>query len=774
MAFNIIKNQEDLHSRLQKAHSNYKKSPRVRITKAYVQTRINTLDGLLKEFMDNHKQLIQIVVPEQIKSFPYFEEDICDSFQEIYTEYMTDLKEKLEQFESSTCRENQAKAHSVDVIKLPRIQLPSFSGKYSEWQTFYDLFCSVIHNNEKLSPAQKLHYLKSSIVGEPLNLIGNYSTTDLNYEEAWNQLVKRYNNKRYNSNAILKTLFSQKTISESSSAIKQLLDTTTSCLKALDNMGISTASWDSIVIYLTVSKIDLETHKQWENHINNLSDDLPTWSQFVEFLEGRFRSLEMVETGKQLPKPSFQVKKHVPKTFHAAVQENIKKTEFSCPLCGENHYINLCKQFRLRTVQQRRDFALSKGLCYNCLQTTHVVNKCRQSTCCKKCGRRHNTLLHIEREGSDTHINNVLEEVQNGEENPVPSTSIVANFAKHQGHNRPVLLATAVVKAQSRSGNRSILRVLLDQGSQASFITEAAAQLLNLKKISVNNNVSGLGDGQMHVKYLVILYLESRHNPECLIRVNAYVLRSLTDMLPCDRIDLPDWKELSTLELADPGYTVPGKIDLLVGAEVYSDILLDGLIKQPKGKLIAQNTAFGWVLSGKMSDTYSTANITSLHLQVKQEDGYLKRFWEIEAEPDRIQKRLSVEEQMCENLYEATTTRNENGRFIATLPFKNKDPECQYGQSMDIAMKRLVSLERRLSNNFWLREEYTKVIEEYLTLGYMSRVAEDDVDNSTAVYLPHHAVVRDDKETTKVRGVFSASSKADFMEATSRHACGTL
>lgn len=36
---------------------------------------------------------------------------------------------------------------------------------------------------------------------------------------------------------------------------------------------------------------------------------------------------------------------------------------------------------------------------------------------------------------------------------------------------------------------------------------------------------------------------------------------------------------------------------------------------------------------------------------------------------------------------------------------------------------------------------------------------ETDAKRSEAVYLPHHAVVREDKTTTKVRVVFVASSK---------------
>ncbi|XP_045541437.1 uncharacterized protein LOC123722922 [Papilio machaon] len=54
-----------------------------------------------------------------------------------------------------------------------------------------------------------------------------------------------------------------------------------------------------------------------------------------------------------------------------------------------------------------------------------------------------------------------------------------------------------------------------------------------------------------------------------------------------------------------------------------------------------------------------------------------------------------------------------------------------------------------------MKKEYVKVIDEYLDLGHMEKV--DDKETTDAVYLPHHAVVRNDKLTTKVRVVFDAS-----------------
>ncbi|CAG9102629.1 unnamed protein product [Plutella xylostella] len=80
-------------------------------------------------------------------------------------------------------------------------------------------------------------------------------------------------------------------------------------------------------------------------------------------------------------------------------------------------------------------------------------------------------------------------------------------------------------------------------------------------------------------------------------------------------------------------------------------------------------------------------NITSLHVHVK-EDEMLKLFWELENEPNKIEKRLSREEENCEEFYNATTVRDEEGRYVVKLPFKGENPECQNGRLREIAAKR--------------------------------------------------------------------------------------
>jgi hypothetical protein len=59
----------------------------------------------------------------------------------------------------------------VDQLRLPKLELPSFSGSYTEWTSFWDIFEASVNRNLTLSDSQKLNYLKAVLKGESAHLI---------------------------------------------------------------------------------------------------------------------------------------------------------------------------------------------------------------------------------------------------------------------------------------------------------------------------------------------------------------------------------------------------------------------------------------------------------------------------------------------------------------------------------------------------------------------------------------------------------------------------
>ncbi|CAK1580868.1 unnamed protein product [Parnassius mnemosyne] len=152
---------------------------------------------------------------------------------------------------SETCNVSQGSSCSTEFrnFKLPEVKIPVFSGNYSEWQTFRDLYLGLIHNNKTLDGAQKLYYLKGYLTGDAEQLLRNINVTSDNYTASWEKLESMYNNKRFLAKGILKRLFNQKSLTvESATEIKRLLSTTSDCLDSIKNLGIDVTSWDILII----------------------------------------------------------------------------------------------------------------------------------------------------------------------------------------------------------------------------------------------------------------------------------------------------------------------------------------------------------------------------------------------------------------------------------------------------------------------------------------------------------------------------------------------
>lgn len=71
--------------------------------------------------------------------------------------------------------------------------------------------------------------------------------------------------------------------------------------------------------------------------------------------------------------------------------------------------------------------------------------------------------------------------------------------------------------------------------------------------------------------------IHSRLDHKFSLQVQAYVLGNITTLLPSRKIIHHKWPMLETVSLADPEFYMPNKVDVLLGAEAYSQVLREGL-----------------------------------------------------------------------------------------------------------------------------------------------------------------------------------------------------
>lgn len=765
---------EDVANMIRKAQINMKKCPKQRLTAGYVKARIKAIEEDWDVFKQTHSSLMKCTPREQRGILPYFLNEEYFTYEEMYlclhadlSDLLTNLEAQQRSLESSNM---SASSHEgqLPFAKLPRIQLPTFTGRYEEWPTYKDIFTALVHNTS-ISDVRKLHYLKTSVAGEAETLLRNIQITESNYAMAWELLERRFGNKKMIVSSVLKKFCCQKKITNpSATQIKALLDNSVECINSLNNMNINTATWDPIIVFLVAQKLDSDTLRCWEEEAyKENSDELSTWVALKRFLESKFRTLELIA-----PTTSTVAKEKTQghKTYHVVAKdaENAKgdsaftssSSSPSCVYCKGNHYIYNCKEFAKQTVLQRRDFAKTKNLCFNCLVPNHTVFKCKQNKKCRVCGRKHHSLLHEAKETtqeSDKEENNKQE--SNKQEQPTERVTS-AHFSKDQSGRR-VLLATAQVHVTSSDGETHVLRALIDQGSEASLISSRVVELLRLKKTTIKGVVSGVGEGNLvPLKHVVDLSVTSRYDRMNVIQVKAYVLKSLSAKLPSKQITM-DWPALQNLLLADPTYNTPGKIDILLGADVFCKIIEDGLVRCSDG-IVAQKTTLGWILSGQSEDKSISDEhkITTLHVtsMVLEDNDLLKSFWEIETALYKKRQLFTREEEMCEEIYKKTTKRI-NGKYTVHLPLRQGIEETLKlcGDTKQQAVYRFKQLEKKFQRSQSFKSDYSKVIQEYIEMGHLKR--SNSNDDNKSVYLPHHAVIREDKDTTKVRVVYDASAK---------------
>ena len=67
------------------------------------------------------------------------------------------------------------------------------------------------------------------------------------------------------------------------------------------------------------------------------------------------------------------------------------------------------------------------------------------------------------------------------------------------------------------------------------------------------------------------------------IKVHAFILPSLTQLLPNRSFDVESQFHMRTVELADPSFNVPSAIEYILESDVADEIILDGKFTETNG-----------------------------------------------------------------------------------------------------------------------------------------------------------------------------------------------
>ena len=482
-----------------------------------------------------------------------------------------------------------------------------------------------------------------------------------------------------------------------------------------------------------------------ERDLNSLEEVVQTAQQYLEA-----RGQTLFDLNK---KPQW-IKNTKPRDFRetgqlsavrsaSALQVASKIGQQGCIFCGRQHDTAVCPEISQLSVEERRKRLLSSGSCFLCLRPKHIASTCESQAKCTTCHRKHHDLLCFDNETKT-------------QKKP---TQVLAARSLQVRNRTGAALQTARVVAVGPACQEST-RILLDSGSNQSFITKRLATKLGCTSAGVQDTqiVTFGGIEKCH---------KSMRRVSVTLRKIGSVYGGLTlGVAQVENICGPvnsgltvnesELAQLQELYLADPPelWKEGQEIDILLGMDYYQDVMTGCMRHMSTSGPIAMESMFGWILGGRVRSTEEESAQT-LFVRASSAGEDLERIWNlesigIESSPfsSACQEKQSIETAAVAH-FENTCTRLNDGRYEVRWP--KKENFHTLPEDDKLARLRLERCEKALERS-GRRQEYEKAIMQYIDEGYAER-APSTPDGPLHV-MSHHAVYKNGK----IRIVFDASA----------------
>lgn len=630
-----------------------------------------------------------------------------------------------------------APAPKINALKL---DLPTFDGRLEKWHGFWKLLSALFDQHPELTPeAKQAHIIKQMGTTECREKAEAAFEFTADYASGVARLRSDFEKPRALMKHYVKTLTSLGKYKNRQSEIISLADSLERCVAGMKKIGVFTAS--QLVSTMAITSMEPELLAHW-GKATETQGEPPGIEYLVTFLRRHAESVPSdirEESGR--PKRHVKQEKSVmqvqeraayrerspsPSMSHSSFNNSVK-----CPCCQSNHFIYACVQFKRLSCRERRDLAKSRDLCYNCLSVSHRAMECRSRNSCRVCSERHHSLLHED------------------QPNETPDASVKVTNGKSTVTTHCTVPRTAMVEVLSHNICQ-LGRVQFDSGAEVSLITRRFATQMRAKRVPNSSTTVGGVGGSFVSPYQVTLTLRGREGELMNVRFRLVDHLAVSGSTP-DMNEVFSLPFLHGLTLADARYR-PASPRCSRG----------NLLSSPDRYLQAEDTIFGWTVSGRHEGTSPRLRQPPQVLTVVASDPPLEDaiqlLWEREEFPSDIDNPSSQTDQALSQ-FRDTVQRESDGTYSVSLP--KKMPAIELGESRSLALRRTLSTERSHQRR-GDGEKYQTAAREYAVLGHAELIPPSEIHNSCKFhfYLPIHAVHKPSSSSTKFRLVFDASAKS--------------
>ena len=431
-----------------------------------------------------------------------------------------------------------------DILHTKRPSLPTFSGDRADWPEFRCVW-TALAESQYSNKVQLAMELKRSCKGKAADRVRHiYVTHDYAYEEIWERLREEYDDPGLCSQEAINQLMSLRPVSDHDfEGLVKVIDTVDGIFNQLRELH-QLCAIHAVDVDRVSANLPATTRMEWLRLYGSLSsaEKMAPFGAFVMFLRRERAAVARLAESMPSQKRTFKrASAHLGQGEDQGKPSANPGSRKKCALQHDGHLTKDCEMFLDMAIPERYVALRKSRRCYNCFEP-HMRDKCT-APACKECGKSHHKLLCTAQQ-TDTRTDH--------------SSSHLASA----GAMALYPICRAMVK-----GSLHPVTVLLDGGSNASYITTRCAQRLRLKILDrVTLSVTTVG-GKDRDYRSAIYEADLRTIEGKTVKVTMYELPKITGKIA--RLDRPVIEELFPDFDSDALRRTTEEVDLLIGTDYF-------------------------------------------------------------------------------------------------------------------------------------------------------------------------------------------------------------
>ncbi|KAJ8723754.1 hypothetical protein PYW07_007734 [Mythimna separata] len=631
---------------------------------------------------------------------------------------------------------------SRDNVSSKHFELPHFNGSCEEWLAFkrsYEDMAASFTNNQNLAR------LRIAIQGKAREAVQSLLFTAEDPREVIKGLEARFGRPGALALAELEKMKNLSKVGENPSDICVFASKVKNAVQTIKALKKPHYLSSPETLRVIVDKMPTSMKFRWFAYHRSRRDEEIQELLLVE----AFLELEADMCGDFAPpEVSLEQKKAIRRPIHTVQEASQQKYKKSCPFCEEEHFAFECEKFKEADINEKWDMIKKAKICFKCLRFKHSRINCKAPVC-KQCKRWHHTMLH-----SDKPPVRLEKEVNQGNMRST-SEEKVASILNSKGEEKAYLKIIPV----DLYGPKGQVRVLalLDEGSTVTLLDAAVAEKIGVEGKQEELTIETIGgkilrkDSSKKIEFKI----KGAHRRE----KRTIIARTIDDLKLSEQcINEDTVKNCQHLRAIESQLLyVTERPKLLIGQDNWGLIITRRLKKGKPSEPVASLTNLGWVLHGFEAGTTASVNFIHYNRSTTDEEcveEIVRTHFQLESLGIENRSPTNDSDRRALETLEKTTKKLSSGQYESGLLWKKEDETLPNNYSQ--AMRRLVSIEKKLDKDHEAKEHYEKQIQSLLEKGYAEKAPATSSKGRT-FYLPHFAVVHPIKK--KLRIVFDAAAK---------------